>query len=100
MTFQINRNTLSGIASVGEEEFISGPTPEVIFNEWWNGEGLDFLFVDSQDNERPQISLHCSEIETICAIAMHLGFINKESVDKKIDTFREDEDRLKKLLNY
>jgi hypothetical protein len=41
------------------------------FNEWWNGEGMDFTF-----DEKKPISLHMEEIHAMMVSALVIGLVD------------------------
>jgi len=49
------------------------------FSEWWNGEGLDFIFSSSDKSEK-QISLHLNEIKNLAIAALAAGYLDLEEV--------------------
>jgi hypothetical protein len=63
-------NSISGIY---ESEGLSRIS--LHFNEWWNGEGMDFTF-----DEKKPISLHMEEIHAMMVSALVIGLVDIGSV--------------------
>ena len=63
-------NSISGIY---ESEGLSRIS--LHFNEWWNGEGMDFTF-----DEKKPISLHMEEIHALMVSALVIGLVDIGSV--------------------
>jgi hypothetical protein len=59
-------NSISGIY---ESEGLSRIS--LHFNEWWNGEGMDFTF-----DEKKPISLHMEEIHAMMVSALVIGLVD------------------------
>ncbi len=63
-------NSISGIY---ESEGLSRIS--LHFNEWWNGEGMDFTF-----DEKSPISLHSEELRALMVSALVIGLVDLGSV--------------------
>jgi hypothetical protein len=85
----LRKDTISGII---KKETIAGDPLECVFNEWWNGEGIDFQF----DNDRP-ISLSIDQLQCVAAAVKVMGFIDTEEVDRDV---RRMKDSWKQFKNY
>ncbi len=49
----------------------------VLATEWWNGEGIDFLFEDKNIKTK-RISLHLDEIAELITLAIAMEFVDIE----------------------
>ena len=82
----IRRNSLSGIVEIdsfGEKDV------SLHFNEWWNGEGVDFTF-----DEKKFIHLHLDEIHALFVAMVATEMVDLDSVmNDAYDMRRETADR-------
>lgn len=84
---------------VGVLEFEDNIVPVTLhFSEWWNGEGIDYNFI----NERGKfVSLHMDEIESLVVAAKLTGLISFKTIKKKVKKVRkETETRNQELQNF
>lgn len=51
------------------------------FNEWWNGEGMDFHIQSSKKDER--VSLTLDELRAIAVIAHAVGMIELDGIEQE-----------------
>jgi hypothetical protein len=96
MKSNIRRDSISGLI----EDNDSITKVSLTFNEWWNGEGLDFTFFKANNGEvEKQISLHSDEIKNIMVAALASGFLDldevKELSDKIISDSKKHEEEIK-----
>lgn len=73
----IRTNTISGYYKK-ENASIEPDNVDIVFNEWWSGEGLDLVF----QHEKPitQYSFHADELHAIASIALATGMISVEYI--------------------
>ena len=69
----IRRNTISGV--IEYTTLASDKTSYMAFNEWWNGEGLDFQFDD-----RLPIGLHIDDMHAMFVAAVASGYVEVDRV--------------------
>ena len=50
--------------------------------EWWNGEGIDFMF-ESDTDKIKHIDLHIEEIEKLIVVAIAMCFVDISECNKK-----------------
>lgn len=71
-------------ALVGIIEYLPSDTSmknrSLHFSEWWNGEGLDFEF----ENSNKRISLDLHEMEALVTSIIACGMVDMEEVEKKV----------------
>jgi hypothetical protein len=73
-------NSISGIY---ESEGLSRIS--LHFNEWWNGEGMDFTF-----DEKKPISLHMEEIHAMMVSALVIGLVDIGSVMEDVSEMKRE----------
>ena len=73
-------NSISGIY---ESEGLSRIS--LHFNEWWNGEGMDFTF-----DEKKPISLHMEEIHAMMVSALVIGLVDIGSVMEDVAEMKQE----------
>jgi hypothetical protein len=73
----IRNNTVSGYYKTENE---TTHDMDVVFNEWWCGEGLDIIF--QHESPATIYSFNSSELHTIASIALATGMIDIEEVLK------------------
>jgi nucleoside diphosphate kinase len=73
-------NSISGIY---ESEGLSRIS--LHFNEWWNGEGMDFAF-----DEKKPISLHMEEIHAMMVSALVVGMVDIGSVMEDVAEMKQE----------
>jgi nucleoside diphosphate kinase len=57
------------------------------FNEWWNGEGMDFAF---DEKSQPPISLHMEEIHAMMVSALVVGMVDIGSVMEDVAEMKQE----------
>lgn len=94
MKADIRRNVISGLVPV--EGLHDG---QILFTEWWNGEGITFELTDKDGvSNRKTIDLHQDEIETIAAIAKFIGLYDSDSIFNKVNQWKiEEKEREKRI---
>ena len=71
------------------------PTP-LHFSEWWNGEGMDVNFFESNKT----ISLHSDEIEALVVAAKIVGLIDFKYIKRRVKQVqKETQERKQHLKN-
>lgn len=93
MKANFRRDTISGLIPI--DGLIDG---EILFTEWWNGEGIDFEIELKADKSKKQFSLHADELENIAAIAAYIGLLDQESISDKLYQWETDEKSHQKEL--
>lgn len=76
---KINNMRKNGIIGM-----IENTTTTLQFSEWWNGEGLDFVF-----DEDKKISLHLDEIELLCIAAYASEYMDMEEIIERAKELQE-----------
>lgn len=71
----VRRNAINGVF-----QYSALSDGEVNFQEWWNGEGLDFSFTSDNWKTEKKVSLHSDEILALCAAAVVSNFIDLDDI--------------------
>ena len=69
----LRSNCVAGVIQTGDRS--------VHATEWWNGEGVDFLFeteTKNQNNTTKRIELHLDEIAELVTLAIAMEFVDIE----------------------
>ena len=69
---------------------LSDNTVHLHFSEWWNGEGLDLVFLDRSYKQDRRISLHMEEIESIAIAALLCGMLDLNFLEADFKQAKED----------
>lgn len=72
-------NIRNGKIGIIEVSSVFGKGSAIEFNEWFNGEGVDFRF---EDDKKGTISLHMDELEAIATVAIMLEMIDIKECKK------------------
>lgn len=68
------------------------------FSEWWNGEGIDFEFLDRNYKQDRRISLHMEEIESIAIAALLCGMLDLNFLEADLKQAKEENEKYRAML--
>lgn len=90
----IRYNTMSGLIEI--DTLLADKESYLTFNEWWNGEGLDFD-IDGKN----KFSLHMDEIEAVVIAAIVTGMVDikhcKQKAKEMKSQSKEREEQIKQI---
>ena len=74
--FNLRRNTTTGCIERNDSS--------CVFSEWWNGEGIDFVF-----NDKTRVELHADQLHAIVVGSVLMGMIDQEEVGEDVKKLKE-----------
>lgn len=73
---------------VGLVEYKGIEKVSIHFAEWWNGEGLDFTFLDEKGVDEKRLSLHGEEMKVLAAVMVKSGYIDIDEVKELAESIK------------
>lgn len=92
------KNMRNGFIGVYEVQDLSDNQTSIHFNEWWNGEGMDFHIESS--NKEQKIGLTIEQIRAMMVIAFATGMLVMEDVESEASELLNDSiERRKNIIH-
>lgn len=88
----ISRSSISGIYEKRDERFPTDQSSNisVTFNEWWNGEGIDFSLM--RNNREDRFCLSIDEAQAVATILIAAGFIDVHTAEQEAAQMNKEEE--------